>query len=105
MMHEPEKSDPVVVAGKPTNKAARAVAEPVEPRTGTEGNADQQRTRRAQDRESVSQALDRVRLAARRGKQERFTALLHHINPEMLRAAFYALKRDAAPGIDGVTWG
>ena len=104
MMHKLEKSDSVVVAMKPTNKAERSAAEPVEPRTGTKGNADQQRTRRAQDRESVSQALDRVRLAARRGKQERFTALLHHINPEMLRSAFYALKRDAAPGIDGVTW-
>jgi RNA-directed DNA polymerase len=67
---------------KPTNKAEQSAAEPVEPRTGTEGNAEQQRTRRAQDRESVSQALDRVRLAARRGKQERFTSLLHHINPE-----------------------
>ena len=104
MMHKLEKSDSVVVAMKPTNKAERSAAEPVESRTGTKGNADQQRTRRAQDRESVSQALDRVRLAARRGKQERFTALLHHINPEMLRSAFYALKRDAAPGIDGVTW-
>ena len=104
MMHEPEKSDSVVVAVKPTNKAEQSAAEPVEPRTGTEGNAEQQSTRRAQDRESVSQALDRVRLAARRGKKERFTSLLHHINPEMLRAAFYALKRDAAPGIDGMTW-
>jgi len=104
MMHKLEKSDSVVVAMKPTNEAERSAAEPVEPRTGTKGNADQQRTRRAQDRESVSQALDRVRLAARRGKQERFTALLHHINPEMLRSAFYALKRDAAPGVDGVTW-
>jgi len=81
MMHKPEKSDSVVVAVKPTNKAEQSAAEPVEPRTGTEGNAEQQRTRRAQDRESVSQALDRVRLAARRGKQERFTSLLHHINP------------------------
>ena len=65
MMHESEKSDPVVVAEKPTNKAARAVAEPVEPRTGTKGNAEQQSTRRAQDRESVSQALERVRQVAR----------------------------------------
>ena len=61
MMHEPEKSDSVVVAEKPTNKAERSVAEPVEPRTGTKGNADQQSTRRAQDRESVSQALERIR--------------------------------------------
>src|SRR5437764_10312310 len=104
MMHEPEKSDPVVVAGKPTNKAAQAAAEPVESRTGTEGNADQQSTRRAQDRESVSQALERVRQAARQRKKERFTALLHHIGPAMLRTAFYAIKRDAAPGVDGMTW-
>src|SRR5689334_2963494 len=104
MMHEPEKSDLVVVAGKPTNKAAQAVAEPVEPRTGTKGNADQQSTRRAQDRVSVSQALERVRQAARQRKKERFTALLHHIGPAMLRTAFYAIKRDAAPGVDGMTW-
>ena len=104
MMHEPEKSDPVVVAGKPTNKAERSAAEPVEPRTGTKGNADQQSTRRAQDRESVSQALERVRQAARQRKKEKFTSLLHHVDPAMLRTAFYAIKRDAAPGVDGMTW-
>ncbi len=104
MMHEPEKSDSVVVAGKLANKAERSVAELVEPRTGTKGNANQQRTRRAQDRESVSQALERVRLAARRGKKEKFTSLLHHVDLEMLRTSFYALKRDAAPGVDGMTW-
>ena len=105
MMHEPEKSHSVVVAGEPTNKAAWAVAEPVEPRTGTKGNADQQSTRRTQDRASVSQALERVRQAARQRKKERFTSLLHHIGPAMLRTAFYAIKRDAAPGVDGMTWG
>src|SRR3954465_5775981 len=104
MMHEPEKSDPVVVAVKPTNKAERSVAEPVEPRTGTKGNANQQSTRRAQDRESVSQALERVRFAARREKKGKFTSLLHHVTHEMLRTSFYALKRDAAPGVDGMTW-
>ena len=104
MMHEPEKSDSVVVAGKPTNKAERFAAEPVEPRTGTKGNAGQQSTRRAQDRASVSQALERVRQAARQGKKERFTSLLHHLDPAMLRTAFYAMKRDAAPGVDGITW-
>ncbi len=66
--------------------------------------ADQQSTRRAQDRESVSQALERVRQAARQRKKERFTALLHHIDLAMLRTAFYAIKRDAAPGVDGMTW-
>ena len=64
MMYEPEKSDSVVVATKPTNKAERSAAEPVEPRTGTEGNAGQQSTCRAQYRESVSQALERVRRPA-----------------------------------------
>src|SRR3954452_17886286 len=104
MRHEPEKSDSVVVAVKPTNKAERSVAEPVEPRTGTKGNANQQSTRRAQDRESVSQALERVRFAARREKKAKFTSLLHHVDHEMLRTSFYALKRDAAPGVDGMTW-
>jgi group II intron reverse transcriptase/maturase len=104
MMHEPEKSDSVVVAVKPANKVERSTAELVEPRTETKGNAEQQRTRRAQDRESVSQALERVRLAARRGKKEKFTSLLHHVDPEMLKTSFYALKRDAAPGVDGMTW-
>ena len=84
-MHEPGKSDSVVVAGKPTNNAERSAAEPVEPRTGTKGNADQQSTLRAQDRAGVSQALEHVRQAARQRKKEKFTSLLHHINPAMLR--------------------
>src|ERR1700732_915412 len=103
-MHGPEESDSVIVAVKPTNKAEQSVAEPVEPRTETKGNADQQSTRRAQDRESVSQALERVRQAAKQRRKERFTALFHHINCAMLRTAFYAMKRDAAPGVDGMTW-
>jgi group II intron reverse transcriptase/maturase len=52
----------------------------------------------------VSQALDRVRKAARQRRKEKFTALLHHINIDLLREAFFALKRDAAPGVDGMTW-
>ena len=103
-MHGPEESDSVIIAVKPTNKAEQSVAEPVEPRTETKGNADQQSTRRAQDRASVSQALERVRQAARQRKKERFTSLLHHVDPAMLRTAFYAMKRDAAPGVDGMTW-
>jgi len=95
-------SDPT--AAKPTNKAEQSAAEPVEPRTGTKGNVGQQSTRRAQDRESVSQALERVRQAARQGKKEKFTSLLHHVDTAMLRTAFYAMKRDAAPGVDGMTW-
>src|ERR1700730_1048623 len=104
MMHEPEKSDSVVVAAKPTNKAERSAAEPVEPRTETKGNVGQQSTRRAQDRDSVSQALERVRQAARQRKKEKFTLLLHHVDTAMLRTAFYVMKRDAAPGVDGMTY-
>jgi len=104
MTHEHGKSASAIVAGKPTNKTERSVAEPVERRAGTKGNADQQSTRRAQDRGSVSQALDRVRQVARQRKKERFTSLLHHVDPAMLRTAFYAMKRDAAPGVDGMTW-
>ena len=104
MMHEREKSDSVVVATKPTNNVEQSAAESVERRTETKGNMDQQSTRRAQDRESVSQALARVRQAARSKKKEKFTSLLHHIDPAMLRTAFHALKRAAAPGVDGMTW-
>src|ERR1700757_1546528 len=103
-MHDPEKSDSGIVAMKPTNKAGRPVAEPVEPRLGTKGNPEQQSTLRTQRRERVTQALGRVRLAARQREKEQFTALLHHINVDTLRTAFYALKRKAAPGVDGMTW-
>jgi group II intron reverse transcriptase/maturase len=64
----------------------------------------QQSTHRTQSRVRVTQALDRVRSAARHRKKEQFTTLLHHINTDTLRTAFYALKRKAAPGVDGVTW-
>jgi RNA-directed DNA polymerase len=64
MMHESEKSDFAIVATKPANKAGQPVAEPVERRAGTGGNANQQSTCRAQNRASVSQALGRVRQAA-----------------------------------------
>src|SRR5215472_4276170 len=104
VMHEPEKSDPAVVAVKPTNKAERSAAELVEQRAGTKGNADQQSTRRAQDRESVSQALARVRLAAKQRKKEKFTTLFHHISVGLLRLAFLEIKKNAAPGVDGLTW-
>ena len=104
MTHGRGKSDSVIVAAKPTNKAGQPGAELVERRAGTKGNAEQQSTRRAQDRESVSQALSRVRQAARQRRKEKFTALFHHLSIPMLRTAFFALKREAAPGVDGLTW-
>jgi RNA-directed DNA polymerase len=104
MTHGRGKSDSVIVAAKPTNKAGQPGAELVERRAGTKGNAEQQSTRRAQDRESVSQALSRVRQAARQRRKEKFTALFHHLSIPMLRTAFFALKREAAPGVDGLRW-
>jgi len=78
MRRGPEESDSVVVAVKPTNKAEQSVAESVEPRTGTKGNADQQSTRRAQDRGSVSQALERGKSLGkgrRNGSRRSYTML------------------------------
>jgi RNA-directed DNA polymerase len=108
MMHDREKSHSVIVAAKPTNKAdATSVAdaaEPVEPRAGTKRNVGEQSTHRTQGWTRVTQALDRVRQAARLRKEEKFTALFHHLSIDLFREAFFALKRDAAPGVDGLTW-
>jgi RNA-directed DNA polymerase len=105
MMHEQEKSDLPTVAEKPANNADGAAAESVERRGRAEGNTDKTHIRRAQDRESMSSGLERVRERARREKKERFTTLLHHVDADLLRDAFRWLKRDAAPGVDGLTWG
>lgn len=107
MMHDREKSDSAIVAVKPTNKAGTSVvaaAELVEPRAGTKRNVEEQSTHRTLGRERVSHALDRVRKAARQRKKGKFTALLHHLSIDLLGEAFFALKRDAAPGVDNLTW-
>jgi RNA-directed DNA polymerase len=103
-MNEPKKSDPPIVAMKSANNAANAAAESMEPRGGAKRNTDQPTTRRTQGRESVSHGLDRVRQAAQGNRKCRFTALMHHITTDLLRDSYRALKRDAAPGVDGVTW-
>lgn len=79
-------------------------AEPVEERGSIEGNAEEEATRRTQCRESGSSGLDRIREVAKRDKKVRFTALLHHIDVALLRWSFSKLKREARPGVDGVTW-
>ena len=86
-----EKSDPAVLAMKPVNKVGLPMAEQVERRAGTE-NTDQSHTRRTQCRESVSQRLARVRKAAKQRKKEKFTALLHQVNTDLLHEAFWALS-------------
>src|ERR1700692_2492188 len=103
-MHGREKSDFAIVAMKPANKAEQPAAGGVERRAETEGNRVEPRTRRTPSRESVFEGLDRVRQAAKERKKERFTALLHHVSVDLLKDAYSWLKRNAAPGVDGVTW-
>jgi RNA-directed DNA polymerase len=102
--HGRGKSDAAIVAVKPTNKAEQSAAELVEPRAAAKGNADQRSTGRMQSRGTVEQGLARIRQAARERKEERFTALLHHVSVEHLGDAFYELKQNAAPGVDRLTW-
>lgn len=99
------KSDSSVVPWKSANEAGRPVKESMEGREMAKGNAVEPDARRTQSRERATSGLERVRTAARRDKKQRFTALLHHVcDLERLRAAYLSLGRDAAPGIDGVTW-
>jgi len=104
MMNGERKSDRAVVPTKPPNKARETAAEVVEGRDLAKRNASEQNTFRTQCREGVPSALERVRQAARRDKEAKFTALLHHVTVDRLRDAFTALSRRAAPGVDGVRW-
>ena len=108
MMNGTQKSDSPVVAVKPANKPehlhAGSGAESVEQRGGAKGNARQSRTCRTQGRESVFQRLDRVRQAARLRKKERFTALMHLVDVELVRQSYFWLQKYAAAGVDGMTW-
>ena len=104
MTHGLKKSDEAVGPVRAANKGAGAAAEPPEERASTKGNPDCQSTSRTQCRASVAQAVARIRQAAKRNPKERLTALLHHITPETLGAAYFALKKDAAAGVDGMTW-
>ena len=99
-----EKSDCAVVPVNQSNKEAQASAESGEGRTQTKENIVQSHKLPTQSGKNLSQGLRGVRQAARERKQERFTALLHHLNIGLFRDSFYALKRQASPGIDGVTW-
>ena len=105
MTHGREKSDLFIVATKPANKPGQPGAESVERREGTEGNTGEPDTCRTQCRESVPQGLERVRQAAKARKKERFTALFHHLTVDLLKEAYFWLKRNAAPGVDGLRWG
>ena len=105
MMNEHGKSDRPVVPAKSPNKAGQPAAEGREGSGLTKGNLPQQNASRTPSRRDAPSALERVRQAASKDKETRFTALLHHIyNLETLRKAYFSLKKDAAPGVDGETW-
>jgi len=93
VMNEREKSDMPIVPVKPANKVAQAMAELVEGRGVTKGNAELQNTVRTQSRKAVSHAQQRIREAVNRNKKEKLTALLHHVTVDVLRAAFLGLKK------------
>ena len=103
-MNVQEKSDSAVVPVNQSNNEGRPSAEVGEGRAQTKENIVQSNIRPTQSGERVSQGLAGVRKAARERKQERFTALLHHLSVALLRDSFYALRRQASPGVDGVTW-
>ena len=102
--HAPEESDRAVVPVNLSNKEDLSSAEAGEERARAKENIAQSNTSPTQSGERVSQGLRGVREAARERRQERFTALLHHVSMDLLRESFLALKRQAAPGVDGVTW-
>src|ERR1700726_39690 len=105
MMNGPGKSDRPVVPEKAPNNAGQPVAEGMEGRGLAKGNLPQQNASRIQSRSNALSALERVRQAAAKDKKLRFTGLLHHIyNLDTLRRAYFSLKKEAAPGVDGETW-
>src|SRR5258705_9130830 len=99
------KSDSLVVPEKSPNKVGQLAAEGMEGRGLAKGNLPQQNASRTPSRKDAPNELERVRQAAEKDKKLRFTALLHHIyNLETLRMAYFRLKKEAAPGVDGETW-
>ena len=104
MMHDRGKSDDPVVPAKPPNNAQGGAAEVVEGRGSPEGNAASETRSGLSAGQSAPSGLDRVRHVARKDKDVRFTALLHHVDVDRLRAAYWAIRPKAAPGVDGVTW-
>ena len=103
-MHDRGKSDGPVVPAKPPNKPARAAAEAVEGRGPAKGNAASKTRPGHRAGQGVPSALDRVRRVARKDKDVRFTALLHHVDVDRLREAYWASEPEGRAGVDGVTW-
>src|SRR5436309_15322760 len=98
------ESDGRVLPGKHPNKDGKSSAEGAEGRRPTRENMGQTAASQMQSWGNALAGLQRVREAAKRDKRLRFTALLHHVSVALLTDSFYALKREAAPGVDGLTW-
>ena len=105
MMDDREKSDGRVVPGKLPNNAQGGAAEAVEGRRSAKGNTTSETRSGHGAGQSALSGLGRVRRVAATDKEARFTALLHHVDVDCLRVAYFALRPKAAPGVDGVTWG
>lgn len=103
-MYNPRESDNGIVPRKPSNQQQLCFTEGVEGRPLTKGNTYQSPAARTQSRGPASRGLERGRHAAKRDKHRRFTALFHHLTPQLLCESFYMLERQAAAGVDGVTW-
>ena len=104
-MNEHGKSDRPIVPKKSPNKARPMAAEGMEGRGLAKRNLNQQNVSRTLRRNDAPSVLERVRQTAKGNREMRFTALMHHIyNVETLRFAYWQLKRQAAPGVDGETW-
>jgi RNA-directed DNA polymerase len=93
-----------VVSTKQSNKGGQTPAEAVEKRPQTKENTQQPNLDRTPSRESRPSGLERVREAARKDRKLKFTALLHHVSIDLLRDSYNSLKKQAAPGVDGMTW-
>jgi RNA-directed DNA polymerase len=103
-MHDRGKSDGPIVPAKRPNKPGEPGAEAVEGRGPPKGNTARQTRPGRSAGQDVSSDLDRVRQLARKDKDVRFTALLHHVTVDRLREAYRAIRPGAAPGVDGMTW-
>jgi hypothetical protein len=104
LMHDGEESYRGVVPTKQPNKSEKSPAEVVEGRSRTKENTQEPNLCRMQSRESGPTGLARVREAAKKDGKRKFTALLHHVSIDLLRESYHSLKKQAAPGVDGVRW-
>ena len=103
-VHEGGESYSGVVPAKQPNGGLGGPQEVVEGRPLTKENMGEPNPCRTQSRDSGPSGLDRVRQAAKGNKELRFTALLHHVTNDLLHSSYASLKKQAAAGVDGVTW-